>query len=170
MISFASNQRSARSRSLGGVVEAHTPEAQFETPYGPLYPLSYYAMAAQRYLHTYGGTREQLAEIAVAAREWALLNPAAFRYGAGPLTVDDVLGVADDLQPADRRGLLPGHRRRRRGRAHLGGARPRPAPQARSRCSGTASATTNTSMTAVRRPDRAPARSAPAPTRSPGPG
>ncbi|TDB98496.1 acetyl-CoA acetyltransferase [Actinomadura sp. 7K534] len=94
VITFASNQRSARSRSLGGVIEDHTPEAQFETPYGPLFPLSYYAMAAQRYLHAYGGTREQLAEIAVAAREWALLNPAAFRYGKGPLTADDVLGSA----------------------------------------------------------------------------
>ncbi|GAA1793875.1 acetyl-CoA acetyltransferase [Actinomadura chokoriensis] len=94
VISFASNQRSARSRSLGGVVEDHTPEAQFETPYGPLYPLSYYAMAAQRYLHAYGKTREQLAEIAVAAREWALLNPAAFRHGKGPLTAADVLGSA----------------------------------------------------------------------------
>ncbi len=94
VISFASNQRSARSRSLGGVVEDHTPEAQFETPYGPLYPLSYYAMAAQRYLHTYGKSREQLAEVAVAAREWALLNPAAFRYGKGSLTPADVLGAA----------------------------------------------------------------------------
>ncbi|MET8306814.1 acetyl-CoA acetyltransferase [Micromonospora sp. NPDC005173] len=104
VISFASNQRSARSRSLGGVVEAHTPEAQFETPYGPLYPLSYYAMAAQQYFHRYGGTREKLAEIAIAAREWALLNPAAFRYGAGPLTVDDVLAapmVSSPLTVAD---------------------------------------------------------------------
>ena len=91
IISFASNQRSARSRSLGGVVETHTPEAQFEAPYAPLFPLSYYAMAAQRYLHTFGGTRAQLAEVAIAAREWALLNPAAFRYGAGPLTVENVL-------------------------------------------------------------------------------
>ena len=94
VIGFASNQRSARSRSLGGVVEDHTPEAQFETPYGPLFPLSYYAMAAQRYLHAHGGTREQLAEIAVAAREWALLNPAAFRHGKGPLTPADVTGSA----------------------------------------------------------------------------
>ncbi|MFF4880854.1 acetyl-CoA acetyltransferase [Micromonospora sp. NPDC000668] len=104
VISFASNQRSARSRSLGGVVEAHTPQAQFETPYGPLYPLSYYAMAAQQYFHRYGGTREKLAEIAIAAREWALLNPAAFRYGAGPLTVDDVLAapmVSSPLTVAD---------------------------------------------------------------------
>jgi acetyl-CoA acetyltransferase len=104
VISFASNQRSARSRSLSGVHEEHTPEAQFETPYGPLYPLSYYAMAANRYLYRYGGTREQLAEIAVAAREWALLNPAAYRHDAGPLTVADVLGatmVSSPLTVAD---------------------------------------------------------------------
>ncbi len=91
VISFASNQRSARSRSLVGVVESHTPEAQFETPYGALYPISYYAMAAQRYLHAYGADREQLAEVAVAAREWALRNPKAYRYGAGSLSVEDVL-------------------------------------------------------------------------------
>src|SRR5690606_26742343 len=99
VVSFASNQRSARSRSLGGVVEAHTPEAQFETPYGPLYPISYYAMAAQQYLHRYGGTREQLAEVAVAAREWALLNPAAYRHGAGPLTAQDVLAAPEVSSP-----------------------------------------------------------------------
>jgi acetyl-CoA acetyltransferase len=82
----------------------HVPEAQVEAPYAPLFPLSYYAMAAQRYFHVYGGSRSQLAEIAVAAREWALLNPAAFRYGAGPLTVDDVLSspmVSAPLSIAD---------------------------------------------------------------------
>ncbi len=93
VISFASNQRSARSRSLGGVVETHTPEAQFESPYGPLFPLSYYAMAAQRYMHEYGATRADLAQVAVLAREWALLNPKAYRYGAGPLTVEEVLAA-----------------------------------------------------------------------------
>ena len=115
VISFASNQRSARSRSLGGAYEAHTPEAQFEQPYGPLYPASHYAMAAGQYLHKYGATREQLAEVAVAAREWALLNPAAFRHDAGPLTVADVLdsrpvstplGVADCCLVTDGGGAV----------------------------------------------------------------
>jgi acetyl-CoA acetyltransferase len=104
VISFASNQRSARSRAMGGIFEPHTPEAQFEGPYGPLYPLSYYAMAAQRYLHESGAGREHLAEVAVAAREWALLNPKAFRYEAGPLTVDDVLAsplISSPLSAAD---------------------------------------------------------------------
>lgn len=99
VISFASNQRSAASRSLGGVVDPTVPEAQFEVPYGPLYPASYYAMAAQRYLETYGGTRQQLAQVAVTARKWALLNPAAYRHDAGPLTVDDVLGAATVSSP-----------------------------------------------------------------------
>jgi acetyl-CoA acetyltransferase len=104
VISFASNQRSAGSRRLGGVFEPWVPEAQFEEPYDPLYPASYYAMAAQAYLHRYGGTREQLAEVAVAAREWALLNPAAFRHDAGSITAADVLDapmVSSPLTVAD---------------------------------------------------------------------
>ncbi|GAA2609651.1 thiolase C-terminal domain-containing protein [Paractinoplanes durhamensis] len=93
VISFASNQRSARSRTLTGVVEEGTPEASFEAPYRPLYPLSYYAMTAQRYLHTYGLTRADLAAVAVAARAKAQLNPAAWTYGKGPLTVAEVLSA-----------------------------------------------------------------------------
>jgi acetyl-CoA acetyltransferase len=91
VISFASNQRSAASRSLGVVSDPSMPEAQFEDPYGALYPASYYAMAAQRYLEVHGASRRDLAQVAVAAREWALRNAAAYRYGAGPLVVDDVL-------------------------------------------------------------------------------
>lgn len=91
LISYGSNQRSAASRRLGGVAEQHTPTTQYEAPYGVLSPLSLYAMAARRHFHEYGTTGEQLAEIAVAAREWALLNPKAYRYGAGSITVDDVL-------------------------------------------------------------------------------
>lgn len=104
VISFASNQRSARSRSLGGTIESHTPEAQFEAPYGPLFPVSYYAMAAQKYLHEYGWGRESLAEVAVLAREWALLNPKAFRFGSGALSVEDVLAaeiISSPLSVAD---------------------------------------------------------------------
>lgn len=92
VVSFTSNQRSARSRSLGGVLEEHLPQAQFEAAYAPLYPASYYALAAQKYLHRYGVSRAELAAVAVSAREWALRNPVAYRHGAGPLTVDDVLG------------------------------------------------------------------------------
>ena len=104
VISFASNQRSAKSRTLGGVVEHHTPEAQFETPYGPLFPLSYYAMAAQRYLHEVPTGRAALSEVAISAREWALLNPVAFRYGTKSLTpadIEDADLISSPLTTAD---------------------------------------------------------------------
>jgi acetyl-CoA acetyltransferase len=40
-------------------------------------------------MHQYGTTREQLAAVAVAARQWAQLNPAAWEKK--PLTIEDVL-------------------------------------------------------------------------------
>jgi acetyl-CoA acetyltransferase len=104
LISYGNNQRSARSRKLGGVIDESVPDAQFEMPYGPLNPISLYAMAAQRHMHEFGTTSEQLAEVAVAARAWALKNPKAFKHDAGPLTVDDVLGstpVSDPLHALD---------------------------------------------------------------------
>lgn len=91
LVVYGSNQRSAKSRSLGGVADPAMPYAQFEMPYGPLNPISMYAMAAQRHMHECGTTPEQLAEVAVAARAWARKNPKAFRYDDGTLTVDDVL-------------------------------------------------------------------------------
>ena len=51
--------------------------------------LGSYALAAHRHMHEYGTTKEQLAEIAVATRKWAQLNPKAlFR---DPMTIQDVL-------------------------------------------------------------------------------
>ena len=74
----------------------------FEHPYEPMMPASAYALAASRHMHQYGTTREQLAEVAVAARAWAQLNPEAF--SRDPLTVSDVLNarmVSDPLSVRD---------------------------------------------------------------------
>ncbi|MCW8095065.1 thiolase C-terminal domain-containing protein [Streptomyces tauricus] len=61
---------------------------QFEVPYGHTL-IAKYAMAARRHMHAYGTTLEQLASVAVQARQNAALNPdAMFR---DPITVDDVL-------------------------------------------------------------------------------
>jgi acetyl-CoA acetyltransferase len=62
---------------------------QFEGPYGMAGPPTGYALAAARHMHDYGTTSEQLAEVAVATRKWAQLNPRAAQRG--PLTIDDVL-------------------------------------------------------------------------------
>jgi acetyl-CoA acetyltransferase len=61
----------------------------YETPFKPFLPASAYALAASRHIHEFGTTREQLAAVAVAAREWALLNPAAWEKK--PLTIEGVL-------------------------------------------------------------------------------
>src|SRR5919198_5859584 len=61
---------------------------QFEYPFAPTIPTDY-AISAQRHMHQYGTTSEQLAQIAVTCRANAVNNPdARFR---DPITVDDVL-------------------------------------------------------------------------------
>jgi acetyl-CoA acetyltransferase len=62
---------------------------QFELVYGSSGPATGYGLAATRHMHQYGTTSEQLAEVAVATRKWAALNPRAFLRD--PITVDDVL-------------------------------------------------------------------------------
>lgn len=74
----------------------------YETPYEPFNPPSAYALAASRHMHQYGTTRRDLAEVAVAARAWARLNPEAF--SRDPLSIDDVLNarmVSDPLSVRD---------------------------------------------------------------------
>ena len=100
LVTFASVQRSAASRGLGG--RAPELNMQFETPTGMLSPVGGYAMAANRYAHVYGDPRESLTSIAVAARAWAGLNPAATRRD--PLTAQDVLTsplISDPLRLLD---------------------------------------------------------------------
>jgi acetyl-CoA acetyltransferase len=62
---------------------------QFEVPYGASGPAIGYGLLATRHMHEYGTTSEQLAEVAVATRRWAALNPRAF--ARDPLTIADVL-------------------------------------------------------------------------------
>jgi Acetyl-CoA acetyltransferase len=97
LIVYGSNQRTASGR----LVTASRPPA-YEVPYNPRYPISAYAMAAARHMHEFGTTREQLADVAVAARAWAQHNPEAFERG--PLSRADVLGarmVGDPLTVRD---------------------------------------------------------------------
>jgi len=62
---------------------------QFELPYGTAGPATGYGLLATRHMHEFGTTSEQLAEVAVATRKWAAMNPkAAMR---DPLTIADVL-------------------------------------------------------------------------------
>ncbi|MGI9275543.1 MAG: acetyl-CoA acetyltransferase [Endozoicomonas sp.] len=96
LVAYGSNARS--SRDVNGLVETPT----FEQPYEYMVPLAGYAMAAARYMHEYGATREHLANVAVSARQWAQLNPDATMRA--PLSVADVLEspmIAEPLSLAD---------------------------------------------------------------------
>jgi len=84
--STAASERFAIGTGTGGFV--HEPPDNFEAPFGPTIVGSY-ALVAQRHMHEYGTTSEQLAEIAVTMRRHAGLNPEA-KY-RDPITVEDVL-------------------------------------------------------------------------------
>jgi len=103
LIAYGSTQRSV-SRAAASPPDPNP----YELPFRPLLPASAYALAASRHMHAFGTTREQLAEVAVAARQWALRNPAAWekeplgirqvldsRMVSWPLTVRDCCLVVD---------------------------------------------------------------------------
>lgn len=62
---------------------------QFETPFGTVGPPTLFTLPVLRYLHKYGLGPEALAEVAVAQRRWAAMNPRASQRD--PITVDEVM-------------------------------------------------------------------------------
>lgn len=97
LICYGSNQRSGAGRlvsALRGSVH--------EAPHAARMPVGGYALSASRHMYQFGTTREQLGAVALAARQWAQLNPEAFRRE--PLTLDDYLSsrmVSTPLSVAD---------------------------------------------------------------------
>ena len=96
VITYSSLARSGGvSVGTGGVARFGHPRLDpspdsFEELYG-LTTVGLYAMIAQRHMHLYGTTSEQLAEVAVAIRKHASMNPEAlFRT---PITIDDVVNA-----------------------------------------------------------------------------
>ena len=93
VVAYGSNQK-----SVGGfktISEAMPYEAQYQ----PRMPVSAYALAAKRYMYEFGASREDLANVAIAARNWALLNPRAYTHQDGPLTANDILSARPIVDP-----------------------------------------------------------------------
>lgn len=103
LVCYGSTQRTAKfGRKEGVKARALLDPLPYEQPYQPISPITSYALAARRHMHQYGTTRRQLAEVAVAARKWAQLNPEAFKRDG--LEIDDVLAarlVSDPLSVLD---------------------------------------------------------------------
>ncbi|UPK76357.1 acetyl-CoA acetyltransferase [Nocardioidaceae bacterium SCSIO 66511] len=97
LVTYGSTQRTD-----GGKLVSLSERLAFEEPYDLIHPIGTFGMIAHRHMAEYGTTSDQLAEVAVAARSWAMLNPRAPRRE--PLTVDDVLNsrvVASPLHKLD---------------------------------------------------------------------
>ncbi|WP_210592191.1 lipid-transfer protein [Streptomyces sp. GESEQ-35] len=87
----AFNERSGR--RFGSGVQHREPSAEgaalgWSLPFGLLTPASWVAMAAQRYLHTYGLAPDVFGHVAVMDRKYAATNPAAYFHGR-PITLAD---------------------------------------------------------------------------------
>jgi acetyl-CoA acetyltransferase len=78
----------SRAKAVKSMAEGGSAHPQFEVPYGPIVP-SLYALVAQRHMHEFGTTPEQMAEVAVTLRRHASLNPNAHKREL--ITVSDVL-------------------------------------------------------------------------------
>ena len=102
LITYGSNWSSAGvAVGTGGPRSESAPPDNFENPFGPT-TVGAYALVAQRYMHEFGLTAEQLAEVAVTMRRHASLNPYA-KY-RDPLTIEDVLNsrmISDPLHMLD---------------------------------------------------------------------
>jgi acetyl-CoA C-acetyltransferase len=102
LITLAGRPRSEGSSGVAPrLVGAGTPDVPWEAPYAPV-TVNMYALAANRHMHEYGTTSEQLAWIKVAAATHAQHNPNAMLRE--PVTVDDVLAspmISDPLHRLD---------------------------------------------------------------------
>jgi len=97
LITYASRQRSRQTRNRGLAIDGYSLTGQFEAPYGLLMPITHYALLAARRMHAFAITPEQMAEVAVAARRWAQLNPKA--WSRDPLSIDEVLASPPISEP-----------------------------------------------------------------------
>ncbi|MBI3969169.1 MAG: thiolase [Chloroflexi bacterium] len=103
VLAYGSNARSLKTPIGTGARLAGGPDPyavnageHFDTPYGVTI-IGNYAMVAQRHMHEFGTTREQLAEIAVVTRRHAMLNPSAVLRD--PITVEDVINARPVAAP-----------------------------------------------------------------------
>lgn len=88
LIVYASNQKTAMGKLQTAVASNWSAS---EAPYAARFPVTSYALAAARHMHEYGTTREDLAAVAVSARQWAQRNPEA--TSRSPLAIADVIAA-----------------------------------------------------------------------------
>jgi acetyl-CoA acetyltransferase len=88
------------SKTMGGAKPPPFPrmDAEFDAPYGLIAANPGYALIAQRHMHEFGTTSEQMAKVAVDQRKNACKNPAAI-FGNKEISIDDVLNSRMIVDP-----------------------------------------------------------------------
>ena len=98
LILYGSTQKSNKERNF--LDRPAILSSQFDMVAGLPSPVGAYALAAQRHMYEFNSNKEALAEIAVAARNWAKLNPNA--YKKNNLTIDDVINSQPICSPLNK--------------------------------------------------------------------
>ena len=109
LIAYSSTARSELKRTGRRPAAAKAPE--LEAPYEPMFPVTSFALMAQRHMSIFGTTRNQLAEVAVASSQWATLKSESVPEGCN--YDRRRLGLADGFVTATCQRLLSHYRRRR---------------------------------------------------------
>ncbi len=92
-VAWRARKRAARtSRPWSQVSERIRGHWQWSRPFGVLRPVDEIALLTRRYMHTYGATRDHLANVALAFRKHANRNPAATMHDR-PLTREEYLAA-----------------------------------------------------------------------------
>lgn len=79
-VAWRSRKRGSGGRPWANTVQQLPTPAQWTRPFGLLRPADEIAMLTRRYFHEYGGTRDHLANAALACRSHANRNPEAMMY------------------------------------------------------------------------------------------
>ena len=82
----------------GDIVTSDLLHWSWYMPWGLMTPASWVAMFTQRYMYAYGAKAEDLAQVAIATRNHAIVNPAAFFYKR-PLTLDEYMNARWIAEP-----------------------------------------------------------------------
>ena len=90
------NRATGQSRDQAVAALAAVGHPYYEQPYGASIP-SFYAMITRRYMHEYGTTREQLAQMAVTTRDHAVRHPNA--HMTKPITAEEVINSKPIAEP-----------------------------------------------------------------------
>jgi acetyl-CoA acetyltransferase len=98
VVLVAAGENRATGQTRDAAVQALTQVGHpyFENVYGPLIP-AFYGMVARRYMHEYGTTREQMAQVCVQSRDHAVRHPASPMTKR--ITIDDVLNSKPIAEP-----------------------------------------------------------------------